>query len=74
MKNLVDFRFFKNLVTQNHNSAFNKGFYIRQEVKCLLRLFENSYDQKYIFADFPRQFNINFFILTFSIVNLAELI
>ena len=32
MKNLFDFRFFKTLVTQNHNSAFKNGFYLRQAV------------------------------------------
>ena len=37
-----------------------------------MKLFENSYDQKYIFVkDFQMQFNIIFFILKFSIVNLA---
>ena len=27
MKSLFDFRFFKTLVTQNHNPTFNKGFH-----------------------------------------------
>ena len=64
--------FFKPLVTQNHDTVFNKGFYQRQAVNCSLRLIENSYDQKCIFVkDFQRQFNINIFILKFSIVNLA---
>ena len=49
MKNLFAYRFFKTLVTQNHNSAFNKGFYRRQAVNCSMR-FENSYDQKCIFV------------------------
>ena len=37
-----------------------------------MRLFENSYDQKYMFVeDFQKPFNISFFILRFSIINLA---
>ena len=41
-------------------------------VNCSLRLFENTYDQKCIFVkEFQSQININFFILKFSIVNLA---
>ena len=72
MKDLFDFKFFKTLVTQNHDSAFNKVFSLRQAVNCSLRLFENSNEQKCIFVkDFQRQFNINFFILKFSIANLA---
>ena len=32
LKNLLYFSFFKTLVTQNHNLAFSKGFYLRQAV------------------------------------------
>ena len=50
----------KSLVTKNHK-AFSKHFYLRQAVNCSLWLFENSYDQKYIFVkDFQRQFNTFF--------------
>ena len=34
--------FFKTSVTQNHNSAFNKGFYLRQAVSCSLPLDEKE--------------------------------
>ena len=44
--------FFKKLLTQNYNAAFNKGFYPKQAINCSLRLFEHSYDQKYIFVKF----------------------
>ena len=51
--------FFLILVSQNNNSAFNRGFYLMQAVKCSLRLSGDSYDQKYIFVKyFQRQFNI----------------
>ena len=63
--------FFKKLLTQNYNAAFNKGFYPKQTINCSLRLFEHSYDQKYICKVFQKQFNISFFILKFPIVNLA---
>ena len=64
------YSFAKTLLTQNLSWAFNKGFCLRQVVNCLLRLFENSYNQKCVFVkDFQRQFNINFFILMFSIIN-----
>ena len=52
VKNLFDFMFFKKLLTQNYNAAFNKGFYPKQAINCSLRLFEHSYDQKYIFVKF----------------------
>ena len=65
--------FFLILVTQNHSSAFLTItiilFYLRQATICLLRLFENSYDQKYIFAeDFQRQFNTNFLIINLALL------
>ena len=51
--------FFLILVSQNNNSAFNRGFYLMQAVKCSLRLSGDSYDQKYIFVKyFQRQFNV----------------
>ena len=52
VKNLFDFMFFKNLLTQNYNAAFNKSFYPKQAINCSLRLFELSYDQKYKFVKF----------------------
>ena len=53
--------FLKTLVTQNHNSAFNKGFYLKQAVNCSLSLLEKSYDQKYIFVtDFKDNLTPNF--------------
>ena len=50
-KTFLNLSFFKTLVTQNHNSFFNKGFYLRQEVDCSVRLLKtvmirNSYDHK----------------------------
>ena len=74
INNIYDFTFFfLILVTQNHSSAFLTItiilFYLRQATICLLRLFENSYDQKYIFAeDFQRQFNINFLIINLALL------
>ena len=60
--------FFKTLVTQNDNLAFNKGFYLRQAVIFSLRLFENSYDQKYMFVeDLQWEFDIRFVVLKFSV-------
>ena len=50
-KTFLTFGFFKTLVTQNYNWAFNKSFYLRQAVICSLRLFENSYNEKYIFVE-----------------------
>ena len=59
MKNFFGFSFFLILVIQNNNSAFNRGFYLMQAVKCSLRLSGDSYNQKYIFVKyFQRQFNI----------------
>lgn len=50
-KTFLNLSFFKTLVTQNQNSSFNKGFYLRQEVDCSVRLLKtvmirNSYDHK----------------------------
>ena len=71
MKNFFAFSFFKKiLVSQNNNSAFNRGFYLMQAVKCSLRLSGDSYDQKYIFVKYSqRQFNIR--QVKFSINNLV---
>ena len=67
---LFDFRFLKDLVTQNVNSVFNKDSYVKQAVKCLLELFENSYAQECIFAkDFNANFNISFVILKCFVIN-----
>ena len=60
----------KDLVTQNVNSVFNKDSYVKQAVKCLLELFENSYAQECIFAkDFNANFNISFVILKCFVIN-----
>ena len=55
------------------DTAFNKKFYVRQAVNCLLELFVNSYPLKCIFAkDFHTQFNISFVILKFSVINFVS--
>ena len=64
--------FFEVLVTENCNSAFNKGFYLRQAFNYLLQLFVNSYVQKWVFVkDFYEYFNIGFVILKFFISSFA---
>ena len=67
---LFDFRFLKDLATQNVNSVFNKDSYVKQAVNCLFELFENSYAQECIFAkDFNANFNISFVILKCFVIN-----
>ena len=82
MKNLFDFTFVKKIKkkkSQNHNTAFNKGYQRLTRSKQLnvhcgylkTVMITNVYCKRCKMPMFHRQFNISFFILKFSIVNLA---
>ena len=64
--------FLKTLVTQNHNSAFNKGFNLRQAVNSSLSLFENKiWSEMYICKRFSRAIKVSEYPQKLKILKVA---